>query len=413
MRKTQKATFAKPSSLPTKLAIALSSVMAAQAFAADYPNHHFGVGIRTDLKFNNSDVKPNKNKENKSNEFGIEYLRLNFAGDLTPQTSYRVRFHLNRDTNPRPNSYAVTWKGAGPDGLTGTAATNADDVYEVNASGATNKEGVSSAVDYAYLTHNLNDNFAVRAGKFFWNGVCGREGDYNGEDVYFYSDACNQTAFYKTGIGFMPMFSGQTLVLAITNGDTSQSNHRNFGYGVTWYGDIADGMIQPIVAYAVDPSTEQKDNVSGTKTKEAANKTYLTVGTRINFGDHFFEVDYVDTKSEDDTVNSSMDEQWKSWVFAARARLMGGSFQPYLKYVMDEYDDDDSNKASTSSYDRTGWGIALEYYPEMLKGKGTDWRVHAAYDERKTKFDMTGAKDVKDSVFRLGFSWVFTNAGTK
>lgn len=387
MRKTQKATFAKPSSLPTKLAIALSSVMAAQAFAADYPNHEFGLYYRADLLINDSDNKNNKqadeNDEFRSRHFAGNTIRVNFAGDLTDQTSYRVRWRPNR------------------------APDDSD------------KDGFNRNFDYAYMTHNFNDNFAVRAGKFFWAARCGREGDYNGQDVYVYSATCNNGGSdYATGIGFMPMFAGQTLVLSVANGDESEANHSNFSYGISWYGNIADGMLLPIAYYKTESETKQKTYNAGppvtvTTDEKAVTDTEWGIGTRLAMDNFFFELDYMTAKKEDDDPTNPMDEEYKSWVFAARAMLMNGSFQPHIKYVMDEYDDDDKNKQTTNSGDATRMAVALEYYPEMYKKKGVDWRVHLAWVQEDYDFENTNIKDWKDTQWILGFSFNFTNAGPK
>lgn len=383
MSKTRKATFAKPSSLPTKLAIALSAVAVTPAFAADYPNHQFGLDLRTDLVFNDSDEKPNKNKEKKSSHFKTKAIRLNFQGDLTDQTAYRVRYRLNKETDPK-------------------------------AGGATDKDDVPDAVDYAYLTHKVNDSFSVRGGKFFWLGNCGREGDYAGQDNYLYSDGCGGIDF-RTGVGLMPTFAGQSFVLSVVNGDESEANHANFGYGLTWYGDIAGGMIQPIVSYGLLPNTERKDNATGVKNADSTTNTHVAIGTRINFGSAFVEADYLLIEEPDRKENGvdEKDDETSSIVLAARVKLMDDAFQPHIKYIMDEFDDGISNKATTESYDRTGWALALEYYPDMYKDKGVNWRVHAAYWQTEKDFEMTGADKIKDSQFLVGFSWGFTNAGPK
>jgi hypothetical protein len=381
MSKTQKATFAKPSSLPTKLAIALSAVVATQAFAAEYPNHQFGLYYRADLLLNSSDddtdAKVDKNDELKSKHFSANTIRLNFAGDLTDATSYRVRYRPNR------------------------AGDNSD------------KDKFGSNLDYAYLTHNVNDNFAVRAGKFFWTGRCGREGDYNGQDVYVYSATCNNGGTdYKTGVGFMPMFNGQTLVLSVVNGDESEANHSEFSYGIAYYGDFADGMVKPIAYWSSEASTEQKD-ATGTKTAEGVNNTEYGIGTRVDFGMAFVEADYLFAEVKDRALVNETDDEYTSLVLAARFMLMNGALQPHLKYIMDEFDDGVSNKASTTSYDRTAYNLALEYYPEMYKEKGVDWRVHLAYTATEKDFDQTAKDKIKDSQVILGFSFNFTNGGPK
>lgn len=385
MRKTRKAPFAKLSSAPTKLAIALSTVVAAQALAEGYPNHQFGAYYRMDLQVNSTNPSDedingtvDQNEDGTNTKFTNNTLRLNFAGDLTDMTSYRFRFRPGRA---------------------------ADD---------TDIDGFNGAVDYAYLTHEVSDNFAVRGGKFFWLGHCGREGDYNGQDVYLFSSACDGPD-YKTGFGLMPMFGGHTFVLSVVNGsDETEDNHANVGFGISWYGDFG-GTVMPIAYYGTQPNTEQKNPTTGVTlaTGEATTDTYMGGGVRVDFGLGFVEADYIDKTVEGRATNNATDEKTTSYAFAARARLMNGSLQPHVKYTIDQFDDDDSNDATTDSWDRQAYSVALEYYPEMYKENGVDWRVHLVYTNKDYTFDRDNKDDFTETQILFGFAFNFTNAGPK
>lgn len=406
--------FAAGMSAPTKLAIALVSAVAVQAFADDYPKHSFGLYWRSDLQINSSDDKADKNDEEDSMKFANNTTRLNFTGPLDDMTSYRVRFRLGR---------------------TGDASNDI--------------ENHSSQVDYAYIDRKIMGDHKIRMGKFFFHGSGGREGDYAGQDVYLYSLAGQATTAYRLGVGFMPSIAGQNFVLSVVNGaDLGEKNHSQLGYGAAWWGNIADGMVQPIVSYAMLNSTEQKCNQKaiddanslktvyevgnaavtkkiaeaskascysktvGYKYKKSATDTYYAIGARVNLDMAMFEADYIGVE-KGARVDTDKDYKANSIVLLAQAKLMDNMFRPHIKYEMSELKDPKTKALTTDDMDkdRTAYTVALEYYPNGGKKGRVDWRVHAAYTEYKDDYNKrnTSLKDETVSQFLLGFSANFTN----
>lgn len=400
MRKTPKATCFKPTMLPTRLAVALSSVIAVQAMAADYPNHQFGLYMRADLQMNDSDdksdLKVDKNDDKRSKKFSLSSLKVNFSGDLTDQTAYRVRWKPGSTVFSKEQIKSFLSEKQIPD-----------------------IDGLPGKIDYAYITHKFNDSFSLRAGKFFWTARCGREGDYNGEDVYLYSGTCDNTGVgnYKLGVGLMPSFAGQDFIISVANGDDTQENHSNFSYAVSWYGHLWNDMIQPIAYYGTNAKTEQYDSTrpgsqTFIKTSESVTDTEWGIGTRVMIRDMaFVEADYIRFDQKDAAVTGATDDEFTSIVLAARLMLMDKAIQPHVKYFMDTFDDGTSN--DQTSFDGTGWALALEYYPEMYKDKGVNWRFHLAYQQNEKDFKFSGRDKIKTSQFLLGMSFGFTNAGSK
>ncbi len=376
MKKQQQKTMKRIGVMPTALAMAISSVAATQAFA-ETPNHKFGVYLRSDLVMNSNDNDADTNDDGDSTRFQINSIRMNWAGDLNDKTSYRVRYRLHKSA----------------------------DVSE--------KDNTPSALDYAYLDRKVSDTVKIRAGKHFLPASGGREGDYSGLDVYLYSMAGDNVLAYETGVTGMFDVAGQSLSLSVFNG-AGETNQSGLGYGVGYYGDFANGMVQPIASYYVvnsteqeavtdvldDPTTSKDESVIGSAEKDAQTNAYLSAGVRVNFAPAHVEVDYINIVSGA-FVDGAEDQAITSIVAKAGADLMGGSVKPQLKF--------ESSKIENAAYvdgadlDRTGISAAVEYYPEP------EWRVHAAYTTYTDAPDADGAEDIKTDQIILGFSFIFTN----
>ena len=349
------------------------ALVSAQSFAeSGFPNHQVGLYMRADAQANQSDNSADINGDEDSNRFQFNYLRLNFKGQLNDKTSYRIRYRLDKSLDA----------GNGID-------------------------STGPGVNYAYIDRTVTDNLKVRLGKQYFAGVCGREGDYSGQDVYKYSLTCDVNPFYRTGVALMPSFNGQSFVFSAVNTGDETSNQDEFGYAASWYGNLAEGMFEPIVAYVYFPRTEQK-GAGGAITAKSSADSYLTVGTRFTKDIVQLEADYM--RADIESRGTAEDESYDTLALQARFFLMGGKLQPLVKFETSSYDDGALNNAGADgAFDRNAYTLALEYYPDHGK-EGVDWRMHVAYWQTTDDFDSAATKDIDTSQLLLGFSFNFTGA---
>ena len=344
----------------TKRTVLFSAValLSTSAFAADttYPTFKFGLIMRGDLVQNSSD-STGKNVATKN--FSVGNVRINLSGMLDENTDYRVRYRLSKDS-------------------TGTG---------------TNTDHVTSSTDYAYITHKLDADTKVRLGKFFATGVSGREGDYGGQDVYLYSLVGDNTSAYETGAGVYHNIGDQQIVLSVFNATNKAADNQNsLGAGISWYGNLSNGMVKPIAGFAY------KSGVNGGDAT-----TYYGAGARVTQGNMYVEGDLLGMKVGNGSGYAD-DQTMTSLVLNARMMLMGGKVQPIAKVFFDK-SKQDSSKAN--QYKRQGISLAAEYYPNH-GGNGVDWRVHVAVNHVHKKFDDSGyAPKENDTTLLTGFDFAF------
>ena len=320
-----------------------------------YPDHYYGLYMRSDLEINSSDG--DFNNEGDSTRIKSKYLRVNFRGNLSEDTSYRVRFRLDKTLDS-----------------------------------STQIDGTGVGVNYAYIDHKLTPSMKLRFGKQYFAGVCGREGDYSGADVYKYSLTCDNNPFYREGIALKPKFGDQNFVFSLVNSGT-EKNQKSLGMGATWYGNLMDGQVKPIVSYVSMPSEDQVGGLQG------ATNTFIAAGARYTEkGSYYVELTAMSANFESRTGGA--DRDLNSTVLDFRMYADGGKIQPIAKYEM---------STDKDVLDRTALTLGVEYYPNHGK-KGVDWRAHAVYVTSTDNFDAPGVDDVTTSAILLGYSLAFTGS---
>jgi hypothetical protein len=343
-------------------------LLSAEVLAAEgpdttsYPNHSYGLYMRTDLEKNDSDA--DVNDEGDALKFTSQYLRLNFTGDITEKTSYRVRFRLDRALDP-----------------------------------GSNIDGTGVGVNYAYIDHTLTNDFKVRFGKQYFAGACGREGDYSGADVYRYSLTCNINPFYREGLAILPKYGDQSFVLSVVNSG-SEANQSGLGFGATWYGSFLGGLIKPIFTFVALPTTKQVD-LTGAVSERSSTNTYIATGVQYAGNNFLIDLDYMIATIEDRSGTSS-DENYASTVLNGRL-LTHNKFQPVFKLEKSDFDG-----GGNTGMDREAYTVGVEYFPNQ-GGAGVDWRTHAVFTSATDSFD-NGSSNIDSSKFIVGISFSFTGS---
>ena len=337
-------------------------LLSAQVIAdsTSYPNHSFGLYMRTDIEKNSTDG--DINDEGDALKIRSSYLRLNFKGSISEKTSYRVRYRLDKTLDP-----------------------------------GSNIDGTGVGVNYAYLDHLLTDNLKVRFGKQYFAGVCGREGDYSGADVYRYSLTCDINPFYREGLALIPKYGDQSFVFSVVN-PGSETNQSTLGFGASWYGSLMGGALKPIFSYVSMPSTEQK-NAAGAVTLQDGTNTYVATGAQYKGNNFSVDLDYM-TASLDDRTGAGADQDYDSTVLNGRI-LTNTKLQPIFKYEKSNFD-----AGGNTGMDRDAYTLGVEYFPNKGR-KGVNWRTHAVFTSATDSFD-DGRSDIDNNKFIVGFSLAFT-----
>jgi hypothetical protein len=304
--------------------------------------------------------------------FNLQTLRLDGKGNFTDATSFRLRFRLNNGAS--------------------LATTNA-------------RDSLNSAIDFAYIQHNLMDGLSLQLGKF-GTDIGGIEGMTSGADLYLTSQAYNEETSlrYATGIKAIYTFADQEIsamvmnesVNADANGATGGSgpgagfNQTRNAAGIVYKGSFMDKTLSPVLSY-------HEDNLQPTTTTAATNTSFIdrknsfaAVGLKYDWAPIFVEVDYHYNTYKNRSI---MDETDKTSTVAGTIGYRMENFVAKLKAEGSETEI--FSAASTSTKPKyNGYQAAVEYLPTNDK----NFRYHVAYVSRDTKPE-TGDTQTTQSVF--------------
>lgn len=299
---------------------------------------------RTDLRMQMFDDSSDRQS---NNQFDVNYLRVDFKGDVTDDMKYRLRLRLD--------------KTSAKDGL----------------------KGISDFANYAYVEPKFNDIFSMRVGKV-WTYQAGWEEDNSSADVYLFSGIDDVVNNYALGVNPTLTFGKQTIQLILTNSDVSYASDpkssRYFDYGVAYQGLVLD-VLQPMVSFTLMPQTGW-----------AKGGIVAAAGVKVDPAPFGGELDVQYWK--DNTKASSAQPELLSVGGTARAKF--GTFGPQLKLFYDMYSTD-----GTSTSKVLGVAPGIEYYPWADR----DFRVHLVYTGKNTS--PKGGTSTYDQQVFLGIkgSW--------
>ncbi|KHD88953.1 MAG: hypothetical protein OM95_05655 [Bdellovibrio sp. ArHS] len=261
-------------------------------------------------------------------------------------------------------------------------------------------DATQTAVEYAYLTHKMNDTFSLSFGKFNTE-FGGFEGSTSGADLYltseFYTRA-NLTGaataalgannvgtaslLYQTGVKGTFTFSGQTVHVLATNeagGNTAvgpTDSQNSSMYGVIYRGAFVDKALNLNLSYhtMAGPTADDKHQ-------------FMAAGVMWNSSPIMFQFDYLvsefkqDATSNKDTTSSMVAKLaytgWEQWT-------------PRLEFTSTE---DKQEIAGDITQKFMGYGVVVEYKPYV----DTNFRYHLSYNNITEKPE-TGDDVKRDEV---------------
>ena len=338
----------------TTLAAAVT-IISAGAFAGEHTINAVG---RTGWVYKDNDVK--KTETVSSSSFNIDYLRTTFAGTVNPSVTYSLSVDLLGDSSS-------------PDVVDGT----------------------SSLIDEAFITKTFSQGTSFTFGKKAVL-IGGREYDYSDYDRYTNSAFYEATPETQVGATLSHEIAGQTFSAQYFNGNKVNGKQNaaedcintqsKYGYALAWNGDIANGLVKPIVGYTVVPEFVGSDSTETDATAAKANRTYrknkgddtfLSAGVQFNLpSDLTLETDYDVLTEKDASGTATAKKDLKTTSLVAILTYTSDRFSPFVKWISDE-----SKTGSVKTGTRSAYDIGLEF----KEGKDDMVRYHVVYSGSKVK----------------------------
>ncbi len=254
------------------------------------------------------------------------------------------------------------------------------------------RDGVSSFVDFGFISHKLSDEWAFSMGKII-TGMGGTEGANNPGDVYLRSVAGEEIAavYWPVGAQLQGTCGDQKIninVANITEDVTDGSVAKNLSstsqlMGFTYTGKLSNAQIIPTVSY----HTETFNDTGLTKTT----KSYLAIGAKFLISDFEIETDYLDNSRKFDPQSTQLIET-VSGVGLVRYKLETGS-------VHFKYESSNLRSATSANTDSLSTLNSVTAAYEFKPSKDDNWRAHLAAIQRDTKADGVDPKSEKKVYF--------------
>lgn len=296
------------------IALATTASLAALTAQVAHADNTINLVDRTDLRANFYD---DSSGQQSNNQFDVQYLRLDFKGNIDDDMKYRLRLRLDKTT--------IKDKAL----------------------------GISDFANYAYIEPKFNDLFSLRFGKL-WTYQGGWEIDNSTSDVYLLSGIDDVVNSYALGVDPILTVQGQQFHFIATNSGvpyaSDATKNRFLNYGVAYQGMIVD-IVQPMLSWQMMPKTGWSKGIS-----------VWAAGLKVDpkpIGGEFDVQGSSDDAIKEDLLSISGTLRWNP-----------GAFRPQLKVLYDMYSTD-----GNSTVKILGFAPAIEYFPLADK----DFRIHLAY----------------------------------
>lgn len=324
------------------LSVAMTA-MASSAFAGS-----LNLDARVDYNattFNSEATSPDFTK------FYFKTGRLDYAGKLNDETSFRVRWAFNKSQVPQL------------------------------------RDSLPAGVEYASITRKLSDDFSFTFGKM-GSEIGGFEGLTSGADLYLLSEAYSRKngnnsniagffgtsdMLYLTGAKATYAFAGQSISLATYDAETDVPSTagplaQNYGVnGLVYRGAFMEKTLQFIASYHESKASEDDKN------------SWYAVGVKWDSAPITASVDYVVTQAK-----TAADDDKIASIIGKLAYTGMEQWIPRFEVTSSEVD----QAGVTDKY--MGYGLIAEYVPK----KEETFRYHVAVNQ------VTEMPDTGDDITR-------------
>lgn len=308
----------------------------------------------------------------KFNGFQSNLIRLNMAGNINENLTYRLRVRFNQ-----------------ADTLTTTTATGRD--------------SSTTSLDYLYVDHK-NSLFTTRFGKMNWAEAYGRESFISSTDLFLASDA--YTAYntnignYRFGVAATYTFiETNKLTLAISNPNkeltdtTGEKKNTSLAYAAHYSSVLFNKAFQPTLSYTLakqDPDAQTTSNVS-------ADYTMMAAGFRSEAVENLIiDADWKQFKREKRTATAVAADGKTSSIFANVAYNIN-EFTPFVQYVNDKFEGELASL--NGDYKKNSFSAGTMWKPF----NDVNFRYHVLYTNINQKFDSSAATAKKVTDNRISF----------
>lgn len=289
-----------------------------------------------------------------SSKFYFKTGRLDYSGKAMDNLSFRARIAFNKSTT------------------SGIDSSHA-------------------AVELAYLTHKMSDNFSLTAGKFNTE-FGGFEGATSGADLYmtspFYTPTGNATTLlgtkdllYMTGAKATLTFGGNQIHLMATNETDTKAGpvatQNSNMYGVTWKGAFMEKALNFTLSHHMMAGPVKDDK-----------HAYSAAGVMWNSAPVAVSVDYLMGEFKTDSTG------FKDSLTSIVAKLAYTDLEGITPRIEFASSEEKIGGATDKTNKYTTIGAVVEYKPY----NDVNFRYHLAYNNTKSALDGVAKDAIKDEV---------------
>ncbi len=367
-----------------KLGLVIAVAILSSSVFADAGMPKVSLELRGQFHQDSTDVDDDT-KDGEDQGFNWSFARLVFDGKASDKLSYKLRLRL---------------EGAGFAGST------------------SNGDALANGVDFAKVTHKVNDKMAITLGRtkvLFggWEGKWSSKFLFNDD-----SEVRNiyKGTFFRTGAHFDYNYGMGKVTVNIADDRTAQKYDAGMLTGLRWEGSFMDGALKPVISYHQDKTSAQPS--SGADTADAITSTTTAFGIGWYKNGLMVEVDMATWTRSADEATGAVDANagnttgnWanqfstlvtaevKSTVLRVSKRM--GQWNPIVKYVMNTGSSDGDDVVATTSY-----SLTAEYYPEVGNDK---FRYFASTNSSTLTYEYDGATEDDEITGQMlaGFISVF------
>lgn len=352
------------------------SLTALSAISASASAYDYKINLEARADFNNITNKTTSSAnvvtKEKSNGFLSSLVRLNLAGAINDQLTYRMRYRLNREGTPA-------------------------------ASSTQTRDESTSALDYIYVDHK-NSMFTTRFGKTKWAESYGREGFASSTDLFIRTAAYNayndSIGNYRFGASAIFNFlETNKLTLAVSNPNkaftdtTGEDKNNSLAYGIHYNSVLLNKAFQPTLSYTL--ATQDGDTQAAAP---KADYTMLAAGFRTEAVENLvIDADWKQFEREKKTTTALAADGKTSSIFATVAYNIN-EFSPFVHYINDKFKNELASL--NADYKKNSFAVGAMWKPF----NDVNFRYHLLYTNSNQKFDSASAttQKITDNKITLG-----------
>lgn len=326
------------------IGIVVFGVMSAQAGSVNF-----------DFRFDSDSSSFNNAAKSSGSKGSTNYIvksgRVDFKGKINEELAYRLRWRFDKDSEVTPNK----------------------------------TDGLTKQVDYAFISHKLEDNLALTLGKF-GSELGGFEGNTAAPDIYLQSQFYKSLAtsyIYVTGAKLAYNLGDHELALLLINqSETTTTEQSKSSYGFTYKGAFMEKTLSALLSYL----TDEKQSLQAPDLKKTVGIS--SVGMKYDPKPYFVSFDYLifDQKNQ----GAANEKNATNSMVAEFGYDLDGII-PKIKYDMSENKVDNGTTTTKTKYD--GVALGVEYKPIAQE----NFRYHLMVTQLTTK------PETGDSLFEQHF----------